>query len=127
MLEVRVDANLPNAEANSWHGLPVVRLEPTLNTPELKSRHLSRTRGEAPYIVSGCSEPDYGLLRHGLLYKYRHGWSNERTKRSPNLRLERTGDQRRGQARAKVAAGRSAASRWAVPPNKLIEIGQEYR
>jgi hypothetical protein len=109
MLGSCADANLTNAETNRWHGLPVVRLETTLNSPELKSCHLSRIGGEATQIVPGGPEPDHWLLGHVSLYKYRHVRSTTRTNRSPNLRLERTGVQLPRRARAPVAAGRSAA------------------
>jgi len=108
-----VHANLANAETGRWHRLPVVRLKPALNPPELKSRHLSCIGGEAAQIVSGGPEPDHGLLSHALSYKYRHVRSTTHTRRSPNLRLERTGDQPRRRARVPVSAGRSAARRYA--------------
>ena len=77
MLEVRTHTNFANAEADHWHGLPVVRFEPALNPPELKSRHLSRISREAAQIVSSGPEPEHGLLSHGYSYKYRHTLSSE--------------------------------------------------
>jgi hypothetical protein len=78
MLEPGVHANLTNAEADGWHRLPVVRIKPTLNASELKSRHLAGFGREAAQIVSGGPEPDYWLLSHICSYKYRHVWSSMR-------------------------------------------------
>jgi hypothetical protein len=108
MPECCMDANLANPETDRGHRLPIIRLKPTLNPPELKSCDLSHVSWETTQIISGRPEPDHGLLSHALLYKYRHVGS---TRRSPNRRLERTGDQRQQRDRASVAAGRSAATR----------------
>jgi hypothetical protein len=111
MLKSRMHADLANAGSDRWHGFPVVRLEATLNPPKLESCHLSYIDGEAAQVVSGGPEPDHKLLRHAPLYKYRHVRSTTYTKQSPNLRLERAGDEPRRRACAPIAAGRSAANR----------------
>jgi hypothetical protein len=108
MLASRTDPNLANSETDRGHRLPIVRLNPTLNPPELKACHLSRVGWETAQILSGRPEPDRGLLRHASLYKYRHARS---ISRSPNRRLERPGDQPQQRMRAPVVAGRSAACR----------------
>jgi hypothetical protein len=72
VLESCVDANLANPETDRGHRLPIVRLKPTLNPPELKSCDLSRIGRETTQIFSGRPEPDHGLLSHVSLYKYQH-------------------------------------------------------
>jgi hypothetical protein len=73
MIESGVHTNLTNPDPYGRKGFPVVRLKSTLNSPELKARHLSRIGGEPAHILSGRPEPHHGGLGgHGLVYKYQY-------------------------------------------------------
>ncbi len=70
MLRAGVNANLLHAEPDARHRLPIVRLEPTLDAPELKPCNLADVLGEASHRVPGVPEPDQGLGAHGSIYKH---------------------------------------------------------
>ena len=70
MFESGVDANLPNTGPNSGHRLPVVRLKPLLDTPQLEPGDAVYVRRKSLEIVPGRSEPKQKVVRHGSIYKY---------------------------------------------------------
>jgi hypothetical protein len=64
-----VNTDLLHAEPDAWHRLPIVRLEPALDAPELEPRYLPDVVWESPDRVSSVPEPDQGLVAHVSIYK----------------------------------------------------------
>src|SRR5712691_2986022 len=103
MLRARVNADLLDAEPDARHRLPVVRLQPTLDAPELEPCDLPHVVRESPDRLSGVPEPDQRLLAHASAYKNLDSIVNGRT----HLNMV----DRAGAGRPAVHHGRSAAPR----------------
>src|SRR5438093_6585301 len=76
VLNAGVNADLLHAEPHARHRLPIVRLQPQLNPPKLKSGNLPSGLREAPDHLAGVANPDQGLAGHGSIYKNLHDPSN---------------------------------------------------
>src|SRR5262249_27533561 len=70
MLGAGVNADLLHPGPDARHRFPIVRLEPTLDAPELEPRNLPDVVGEGPDRVSRVPEPRQGLGAHAAIYKY---------------------------------------------------------
>ncbi len=69
MLGAGVNADLLHAEPHAWHRHPIVRLESTLDTPELEPRNLPDVIWGGPNRVSEISEPDQALFAQASIYE----------------------------------------------------------
>ena len=64
VFEVCMNANLPDPRTNAGKRLPVQRLVPLLDAPQLKPRNTPGIRREGPDVTSRGSEPKQGLVDH---------------------------------------------------------------
>src|SRR5262245_28393307 len=72
MLQGCSNPNLPNTWPDAAHRLPVIRVQSSLNHPQLKPRVLPRIDRKGPNVISRTTEPDQGFVRHNSIYKYQH-------------------------------------------------------
>ena len=77
VLSARVDAYLVDSYPDGRERLPVIRVAPHLDQPELVSRHTSRVGREGLQISFGCSRPKDALLDGAELYTYLNSQSRE--------------------------------------------------
>src|SRR5262245_29047239 len=70
MLAAGVNADLLHPGPNARHRLPIVRLEPALDPPELEPCNLSDVLAEGPDRVARVPEPRQRLDAHVPIYKY---------------------------------------------------------
>jgi hypothetical protein len=85
MLESGMNPYLPHARSHRRHRLPVVRIEPALDPPQLKAGDNAGAVGKPPKVVPRATHPLRRLVHHGLVYKFLHARSTVRDLESPNM------------------------------------------
>ena len=86
ILKSRMNTNLAYSGSDSWNRLPIQRLQPLLNLPEMKTRQAPGITRERPDVTSRGSEPQKRPIRHPLVCKYWYVLSTAGGK-SPNYRI----------------------------------------
>jgi len=71
-----VNAYLIDVRSDGRHHLPVVRLQPLLNSSELEAREPSRICGKGPDVIAARSKPHQRPIAHHAVCNYPHIGSN---------------------------------------------------